>query len=105
MFVAPPGGDSVGRLAGDVYARHFSGGGGLLRCRDLTPLGRVLDVGRNPQRGEVLSYPLFAREFFDAMIERGSAEARRWLAGRPDDDPWRCNDLPDAPRPSRRPRT
>ena len=101
MFVAPRGGDSVGRLAADIYARHFSGVGGLLRCRDLNLLGRVLDVGRNPQRGEVLSYLLFAREFFDAMIERGRTDARRWLDGRPDGDPWRCDDLPAEARASR----
>jgi NTE family protein len=105
MFVAPQGVDSVGRLAVDIYGRHFSGVGGLLRCRDLNLLGRVLDVGRNPQRGEVLSYLLFAREFFEAMIERGRDDARRWLDGRPDDDPWRCDDLPDCSRASRRPRT
>ncbi|TMD93191.1 MAG: patatin [Chloroflexi bacterium] len=105
MFVAPQGVDSVGRLAVEIHARHFSGVGGLLRCRDLNLLGRVLDVGRNPQRGELLSYLLFAREFFDAMIERGRADARRWLDGTPDGDPWRCDDLPDAAPATRRSRT
>ncbi|HEY2702963.1 MAG TPA: patatin-like phospholipase family protein [Candidatus Dormibacteraeota bacterium] len=114
IFVAPPGGDTVGRLAGEIHRRYFAGLGGLRRSRDLHLLGRVLDVGRNPQRGEVLSYLLFAREFFDPMMDLGRADARRWLAGRPAADPWRCEDLPggEAPAPTdglvssrRRPRT
>ena len=67
---APQGADSVGRLAGEVYRKHFAGLRGLRRCRDLFLLGRLLDAARNPQRGEVLSYLLFVREFFDAMMER-----------------------------------
>ncbi len=111
IFVAPPGGDTVGRLASEIHQRYFAGLSGLRRCRDLNLLGRAFDVGRNPQRGEVLSYLLFAREFFDAMMDLGRADARRWLAGRPAADPWRCEDLPDGEAPartrrsSRRPRT
>lgn len=101
IFVAPPGGDTVGRLASDIYRRHFAGLGGLRRCRDLHLLGRILDVSRNPRRGEVLSYLLFAREFFDAMMDLGRADARRWLAGRPAADPWRCEELLDGSGPPR----
>jgi NTE family protein len=99
IFVAPQGADSVGRLAGDVYRQHFAGLRGLRRGRDLFLLGRLLDAARNPQRGEVLSYLLFVREFFDAMMERGRADATRWLATRPAGDPWRCDDLPDGGAP------
>jgi NTE family protein len=101
IFVAPPGGDTVGRLASDIHRRYFAGLGGFRRCRDLHLLGRILDVSHNPQRGEVLSYLLFAREFFDAMMDLGRADARRWLAGRPSADPWRCEELPDGGRPPR----
>ena len=101
IFVAPPGGDTAGRLAVDIHRRYFAGLGGLRRCRDLHLLGRILDVSRNPQRGEVLSYLLFAREFFDAMMDLGRADARRWLAGRPAADPWRCEELPDGSGPPR----
>jgi NTE family protein len=99
IFVAPQGADSIGRLAADVYRQHFAGLRGLRRSRDLFLLGRILDVSRNPQRGEVLSYLLFAREFFDAMMERGRLDARRWLATQPAGDPWRCEDLPDGGPP------
>lgn len=92
MFVTPAGGDSVGRVAAEVYRENFSGLRGLRRCRDLALLGRVLDVGGSAQRGEVLSYLLFAREFFEVMMERGRGDAERWLATR-GADPWLCGGL------------
>jgi NTE family protein len=101
IFIAPSGVDSIGAAASEVWRAEFSGFRGLRRCRDLHLLGRILDVANSAQRGEVLSYLLFAPEFYDVMIDRGRADAERWLAARPKDDPWRCEQLPDeeTPRP------
>ncbi len=42
-------------------------------------LGRALDIGDSPLRGELLSYFLFDREFALELMELGRRDARRWL--------------------------
>jgi NTE family protein len=62
IFVAPTDRLAIGRLATDVYNRYYAGPRGLYGNRDLAFLGRLLDAGRNPVRGDLLSYLFFAQE-------------------------------------------
>jgi hypothetical protein len=47
IFVAPSDRLAIGRLATDVYNRHYAGAPGLHRNRELEVLGWLLDAGRN----------------------------------------------------------
>ncbi|HTP24444.1 MAG TPA: hypothetical protein VMK12_02140, partial [Anaeromyxobacteraceae bacterium] len=51
-------------------------------------LGRLLDAGRNPVRGELLSYLFFAPEFIRPLIELGRRDAQAWLDRHDPADPW-----------------
>jgi NTE family protein len=90
IFVAPTDRLAIGRLATDVYNRYYAGARGLRRNRDLALLGRLLDAGRNPVRGDLLSYLFFAPEFIRPLIEQGRRDAQAWLdqQGR-GAEPWR----------------
>jgi NTE family protein len=90
IFVAPTDRLAIGRLAMDVYNRYYAGARGLRRNRDLALLGRLLDAGRNPVRGDLLSYLFFAPEFIRPLIEQGRRDAQAWLdqQGRRA-EPWR----------------
>jgi NTE family protein len=48
IFVAPTARLAIGRLATNVYNRHYAGARGLHHSRALALLGRLLDAGRNP---------------------------------------------------------
>jgi NTE family protein len=93
IFVAPADRLAIGRLASDVYRRHYAGARGLRRSHDLALLGRLLDAGRNPVRGELLSYLFFAPEFIEPLIELGRADARAWLRRQGSAGPWRVGDV------------
>ncbi len=88
MFVTPEKRFAIGRLANDIYRRHYDGWRGLRRARDLALLGRLLDAGRNPARGELFSYVFFAPEFTAALMRQGKEDAERWLAQPHDEGPW-----------------
>jgi NTE family protein len=92
IFVAPPDRFAIGRLAGDVYRRHYAGARGLRRSHDIAVLGRLLDAGRNPVRGELLSYLFFAPEFIEPLIAMGRRDAELWLANQGPAGPWRDAD-------------
>jgi NTE family protein len=96
IFVAPRERFTIGRLANKVYRRRYSGLSGLRRARDVALLGRLLDAGRNPSRGELLSYVFFATEFAQELIEQGRRDAEWWLQQEHDDGPWRVGDPPGA---------
>ena len=89
IFVAPPGRDTIGQIARDVFRRHY---GGLLhahRSPQLAFLGRLIDAGADPLHGELLSYLFFAPEFARALIERGrKRRARRGWTEPHDDGLW-----------------
>jgi NTE family protein len=89
IFVAPTDRLAIGRLATDVYNRYYAGPRGLHRNRELALLGRLLDAGRNPVRGDLLSYLFFAPEFIGPLIELGRRDAQAWLDRQGRGDPWR----------------
>jgi len=89
IFVAPTDRLGIGRLAMDVYNRHYAGARGLRRNRDLALLGRLLDAGRNPVRGDLLSYLFFAPEFIRPLVEQGKRDAQAWLEQQGRAKPWR----------------
>jgi NTE family protein len=89
IFVAPTDRLAIGRLASEVYKRHYAGARGLHRNRDMALLGRLLDAGRNPVRGELLSYLFFAPEVIPPLIEMGRRDAQAWLDRQGRADPWR----------------
>ena len=74
-----PTGSRSGACATDVYNRHYAGAHGLHHNRELALLGRLLDAGRNPVRGDLLSYLFFAPEFIEPLIELGRRDAQAWL--------------------------
>ena len=89
IFVAPTDRLAIGRLATDVYNRYYAGARGLHHNRELALLGRLLDAGRNPIRGELLSYLFFAPEFIGPLIDLGRRDAQAWLDRQGRGDPWR----------------
>jgi NTE family protein len=89
IFVAPADRLAIGRLATDVFNRHYAGARGLHHNRELAVLGRLLDAGRNPVRGDLLSYLFFAPEFIEPLIEMGRHDARAWLDRQGRTHPWR----------------
>jgi NTE family protein len=93
IFVAPTDRLAIGRLATDVYNRYYAGARGLHHNRELALLGRLLDAGRNPVRGELLSYLFFAPEFIRPLIELGRRDAQAWLDRQGRADPWRTEHL------------
>jgi NTE family protein len=92
IFVAPADRLAIGRLAGAVYRRHYAGARGLRRSHDLALLGRLLDAGSNPVRGELLSYLFFAPEFIEPLLEMGRRDAEAWLKRQGRHNPWRDGD-------------
>ena len=105
MFIAPSDRLEIGRIAREVYKRHYAGLRGLARDRDLALLGRLVDAERSAVHGELLSYLFLAREFIDGLIAKGKSDAERWLEDRHDAGIWQIGQLPAntaAPTPSRR---
>jgi NTE family protein len=96
IFVAPRDRLEIGRLARDVYKRHYTGVSGLVRDRDLALIGRIVNAERSAIHGELLSYLFLAREFLDELIALGRRDAERWLDGRHDAGLWQIGRLPTA---------
>ena len=79
----------IGEAASQVYREHYRD---VKRAASsVSILGRFLRAGSNASRGELLSYLFFSREFAQSLIERGEKDARRWLARKHDDGPWRLD--------------
>ena len=94
IFIAPSDRLAIGRLARDVYKRHYAGIGGLLRNTDLALLGRIVSAERNAIHGELLSYLFLAREFIEELIALGRRDGERWLEQRHDAGLWQVGRLP-----------
>jgi len=94
IFIAPNDRLEIGRLARDVYERHYAGISGLVRDTDLALLGRLVNAERSPVHGELLSYLFLAREFIDELIALGRRDAERWLEAQHDGGLWQVGRLP-----------
>lgn len=89
ILVAPTEPNAIGELATRVYRRRYEGKGNRRRRRQsVGRLGRLLDVGDSPLRGEMLSYLLFDEEFADELIELGRRDARAWISAEHDLGLW-----------------
>ncbi|MDQ3434827.1 MAG: patatin-like phospholipase family protein [Actinomycetota bacterium] len=89
IFVVPSDRMKIGRIALDIYKRHYKGVRAILRSPNLALLGRITDASRNPMHGELYSYLFLGREFIDELIELGRTDAQRWLDTDHDQWPWR----------------
>jgi NTE family protein len=90
IAVAPDDGEELARAAMEVFRANH---GSLLRTLgdpDMQVMHRLLGSD-SPLQGELLSYLMFDRDFFDAAAQFGRRDARRWL----DDNPglWRTDGL------------
>jgi NTE family protein len=80
ILIAPELPYEVGRLAAARYKAHYAGPRNWRRRWDSRArLGRLLEVGENELRGELLSYFLFDSEFADQLISLGRRDAECWL--------------------------
>jgi NTE family protein len=106
IFIAPSRRGIIGETASELFRARYGGRKGL-RSPDFPLLNRLLG-GDSPAHGELLSYLFFDRDFIDALIDLGRADATRWLnAPRGSEEPWQTKPL-DAfiePPPTARERT
>ena len=93
IFVAPADRLTIGRLAREVYKRHYAHVGGLFHGTDPALLGRIVRAERSAVHGELLSYLFLAREFIDALIELGRRDAQRWIDRKHDSGLWQIGRL------------
>ena len=93
IYVAPQERDAIGRLAQEVFKRHYGDLADTLRARDLAFLGRAVAGGSDPAHGELLSYLFFAPAFAGELIALGREDAERWLAQPHEDGPWQLGPL------------
>jgi NTE family protein len=111
IFIAPCDRLEIGRLAREVYKRHYAGIGGLVRDGNLALFGRIVNAQRSAIHGELLSYLFLAREFIDELIALGRRDAERWLDAQHDAGLWQIGRLPTDTAPAqdrtrkRKPRT
>jgi NTE family protein len=91
ILIAPPDPDEIGRLASDVYARHYAGASHALGSLGL--LGRLVDAQASATHGALLAFLLFAPEFVEELIALGRRDARTWLEQPHDDGLWQVGPL------------
>ncbi len=94
IFVAPADRYAVGRVAMEVWARNAHKLKWRLQERDVALLGKLIEAGRDPVRGELLSYLFFSPEFHGALIELGRVDAQTWLDGTHDQGLWQYTPVP-----------
>jgi NTE family protein len=93
MLIAPERPQEIGAIAARVFRAHYSGLIDAAGAPSIALLGRAMGAGESPARGELFSYLFFAREFAAALMERGRADAERWLRGRHDNGLWQVGKL------------
>lgn len=93
MLIAPDRRDVIGEIATRVYRQHYTGALAAARSPSLALLGHALDAGKSAARGELFSYLFFAREFAEALMQRGREDAERWFRQRHDHGPWQVRKL------------
>ena len=83
VAVAPDRGDELAAAAMEVFDRNHRTLLGTAADPDLQLVHRLLGSD-SPLQGELLSYLLFDRDFFDAAAALGHRDARRWIEEHPD---------------------
>jgi NTE family protein len=92
LFIGPRRAGVIGQLATEVFEAHY-GGVRQLRSPDLAVLAELLGA-QSHTHNELFSYLFFAREFIEALIEMGVADAHAWLHAPPGpDQPWQVDPL------------
>ncbi|QWC86536.1 patatin-like phospholipase family protein [Nocardioidaceae bacterium] len=81
--IAPHAGDDLADLALEVYRSNHGSLRRTLRDPDLQIMHRLLGSD-SPLQGELLSYLLFDRDFFDGASDMGRRDAERWMREHPD---------------------
>ncbi len=97
IFIAPCDRLEIGRLARDIYKRHYAGIRSVVRDSNVALLGRIVNAERSAIHGELLSYLFLAREFIDGLVALGRRDAERWLEAKHDAGLWQVERLPDDP--------
>ena len=97
IFVAPTDRYAIGRVGVEVWERNVHKLKWRLQQRDVALLGKLIDAGRDPVRGELLSYLFFSPEFHSALIELGRVDAQKWLALPHDQGLWQYTPIPPGP--------
>lgn len=92
ILITPATRYRIGEIAQCVFRKHYATCRGLRTSPGL--VGRLLQAGRSSGSGELFSYLFFAREFFEALIEAGTADACAWLQQPHDAGVWQCGPLP-----------
>jgi len=94
IFIAPADRLEIGRLAREIYRRHYAGITSLVRDTNLALFGRIVNAERSAIHGELLSYLFLAGEFIEALIALGRRDGDSWLAARHDAGMWQIGRLP-----------
>jgi NTE family protein len=76
IVIAPPHSDTIGRIATQVFNDTPPKG-------DVGFVGGKIDAGRDPARGELLSYFFFDQNFARRLIDQGKKDAGSWIANHP----------------------
>ncbi|MGH3318305.1 MAG: patatin-like phospholipase family protein, partial [Nocardioidaceae bacterium] len=90
IAVAPEDGEELARAAMEVFRANHGSLRRTLGDPDMQVMHRLLGSD-SPLQGELLSYLMFDRDFFDAAADFGRRDARRWLDDNP--DLWRTDGL------------
>jgi len=93
ILIAPQDPLEVGRIATEVYRRHYDSPFALMRSPSMSVLGHAVNAASSSTHGELLSYLLFAEEFTERLIELGRRDAARWLAETHDHGRWQVGRL------------
>lgn len=93
MLIAPEDPLEIGRIASEVYRRHYKSPLAVVRSPNLGGLGHLLNADKDESHGELLSYLLFAGEFIEALIALGRRDALRWLGESHDQGIWQVGQL------------
>jgi NTE family protein len=93
MLIAPEQPQEIGAIAARVFRQHYRGLIGAAGAPSIALLGRAMGASESSARGELFSYLFFARDFAEALMERGRADAQRWLRRRHDDGIWQLGKL------------
>jgi NTE family protein len=93
MLIAPEDPFEIGRIASEVYRRHYRSPLALARSPSVSALGHLVNAGKDASHGELLSYLLFAQEFTERLIELGRKDTHRWLDEKHDQGHWQLKQL------------